>query len=105
METVTKRHLVTSISDKTGLTNKNVTDVLEEFLDTIAKEISNGNKVVIRNFGSFEPKVNKEKIAHNPQNPNQKVKVPARAVVKFKPGKTLKQKVAISLPKINSQMA
>lgn len=102
METVTKRDLVTRISDETGLTNKNVTSVLEEFLDNIASEISDGNKVVIRNFGTFEPKINKEKIAHNPQNPDQKVRVPARAVVRFRAGKTLKQKVAVSLPKISS---
>ena len=53
-----------------------------------------GDRVVIRNFGTFQVKEVKPKVGRNPKNPDQDVPIPARSVVKFKVGKELKDQVA-----------
>ena len=98
MATVIKRDLITHISNDTGLTQQQVTDVLQGALDSIAGALANGDEVVIRNFGSFEVRETKARIGRNPRKPKDEVSIPARAVVKFRPGKTLREKVATSLP-------
>ena len=91
MGTITKRDLVVQISDQTGLTQHQVFDVLQLFLDNITSHLAQNNEVVLRNFGTFEIRVAKAKIGRNPNNPEKDVPIPARAIVKFKPGKELKE--------------
>ena len=100
MGTITKRDLVLQISDQTGLTQHQVFDVLQLFLDNITSHLAQNNEVVLRNFGTFEVRVAKAKIGRNPNNPKKDVPIPARAIVKFKPGKELKVKVATLLPEL-----
>ena len=100
METVTKRDLVTKLSNKTGLNQAEVLNVLETLLDTVTGELAKGNAVVMRNFGSFKVREMKGKVGRNPKNPGQDMKIPPRAVVKFKPGKQMKERVARILPMI-----
>ena len=100
MQTITKRDLVTQISNKTNMGQAQVLEVLESFLSTVTGELAEGNTVVIRNFGSFQVREMKGKIGRNPKNPGLDMKIPPRAVVKFKPGKEMKEKVARILPMI-----
>jgi len=100
MQTITKRDLVTQISNKTNMGQSQVLEVLESFLSTVTGELAEGNTVVIRNFGSFQVREMKGKIGRNPKNPGLDMKIPPRAVVKFKPGKEMKEKVARILPMI-----
>lgn len=100
MDTITKRDLVTQISNKTNMGQAQVLEVLETFLSTVTGELADGNTVVIRNFGSFQVREMKGKIGRNPKNPGLDMKIPPRAVVKFKPGKEMKEKVARILPMI-----
>ncbi|MBT8036205.1 MAG: integration host factor subunit beta [Verrucomicrobiae bacterium] len=100
METITKRDLVTKLSNKTGVGQAEVLHVLETLLDTMTSELAKGNSVVIRNFGSFQVREMKGKVGRNPKNPSQDMKIPPRAVVKFKPGKQMKERVARILPLI-----
>ncbi len=98
MATVTKRDLVIQISDQTGLTQNQVFDVLQLFLDNTTTHLAQNCDVVLRNFGTFEIRVTKPKVGRNPNNPDRDVPIPARAIVKFKPGKELKEKVLQLLP-------
>ncbi len=100
MQTVTKRDLVTKLSNRTGLIQSDVCNVLECLLDTLIAELAKGNSVVLRNFGSFQVREMKGKVGRNPKNPSQAMKIPPRAVVKFKPGKEMKERVARILPQI-----
>ena len=50
METVTKRDLVIKLSNKTGIGQAEVLNVLETMMETITSELASGNAVVIRNF-------------------------------------------------------
>jgi nucleoid DNA-binding protein len=103
MGTITKRDLVIQISDQTGLTQHQVFDVLQLFLDNVTSHLAQNNEVVLRNFGTFEIRVAKAKIGRNPNAPAKDVPIPARAIVKFKPGKELKEKVATLLPELKPE--
>jgi nucleoid DNA-binding protein len=103
MATVTKRDLVIRLSNDTGMTQQQVLAVLQGAVDTITESLAHGDDVVIRNFGSFHVKETKEKIGRNPNRPGSDVRIPPRAVVKFKPGKELKEKVARLLPELRQR--
>lgn len=100
MTTITKRDLVIKLSNDTGLTQQEVFSVVQGALDSITEELAKGNSVVMRNFGAFQVKEVKGKIGRNPKDPSKDVPIPPRAVVKFKPGKEMKEKVAPILPVI-----
>jgi nucleoid DNA-binding protein len=91
--TLTKRDLVTRISDESGLIQQQVLDVVQKTLDYIAESLSKGDKVELRNFGVFEVKVRKARVGRNPNSPEKDVPIPQRAVVKFKPGKEMRAEV------------
>jgi nucleoid DNA-binding protein len=95
--TLTKRDLVTRISEETGLTQQQVLDVVQKTLDYIGESLAKGDKVELRNFGVFEVKTRKARVGRNPNAPETDVPIPARSVVKFKAGKEMAAAV-IKLP-------
>src|SRR5262249_54613881 len=90
---MTKRDLVIRISNETGLVQQSVLDVVQKTLDYIAEAVSQGKKVELRNFGVFEVKIRKARVGRNPNAPEKDVPIPQRAVVKFKPGKDMRENV------------
>ena len=90
---MTKRDLVIRISNETGLVQQQVLDVIQKTLDYISSSVSAGRKVELRNFGVFEVKVRKARVGRNPNAPETDVPIPQRAVVKFKPGKEMREQV------------
>jgi nucleoid DNA-binding protein len=102
MSNLTKRDLAVKVTDRLGsqgqdFTQQQVILVLQSLIDEITETLAKGENVVMRKFGTFEVREMKAKIGRNPKNPDQDVKIPARAAVKFKPGKEMKQKVATTL--------
>jgi len=90
---LTKREIATRISDATGLHLQDVTVVVQKTLDAIVDAVADGRNVELRNFGVFEVKRRKARIGRNPNHPSQTVQIPPRAVVKFKPGKIMTERV------------
>ena len=97
--TLTKRDLVTRISNESGLVQQQVLDVVQKTLDYIAEALSKGDKVELRNFGVFEVKIRKARVGRNPNSPETDVPIPERCVVKFKPGKEMRAEVVKIAPK------
>lgn len=91
--TVTKRDLVLSISDETKLSQQAVQTVVQSVLDKIAAALIRGDKIELRGFGVFEVIVRKARVGRNPNQPERDIPIPARAVVRFKPGKELREAV------------
>ncbi len=60
----------------------------------MTESLAKGENVELRNFGVFEVRERKQRIGRNPNKPEQVVTIPSRRVVKFKPGKVMKQQVA-----------
>ncbi len=88
------------ISNQLGMTQRDVFNVIQTFIDDVTSNLSEGNEVVLRNFGTFQVMETKAKIGRNPRDPEKEVTIPPRAVVKFRPGKEMKEKVAKLLPAI-----
>ena len=98
MATITKRELVLSITNKLGLNGtvirqQDVQLIVQSLIEEITNSLAQGNNVVMRNFGAFDVREMKAKIGRNPKNPAKNVPIPARAVVKFKPGKEMEARV------------
>ncbi|MEY2747551.1 MAG: hypothetical protein RL112_2593 [Planctomycetota bacterium] len=91
-QTITKKELVNRIADRTGQTKVVVKDIVQMFLDEIIEELATGNRLEFREFGVFEVR---DRAARRAQNPRtlQKVAVPAKKVVKFKVGRSMREKV------------
>lgn len=93
MATLTKRDLVVKISDDTGIVQHHVLAVVQSALDCITDSLAAGDTIELRNFGIFEVKLTKPRIGRNPNVPGSEFKIPARATVKFKSGKVMRQRV------------
>jgi nucleoid DNA-binding protein len=94
MANLTKRDIVVKISNDTGLVQQQVFEVVQRTLDLISDTLGRGEVVELRNFGIFEVKLTKERVGRNPNQPGSSFKIPARAIVKFKAGKIMRQKVS-----------
>ncbi len=90
---MTKRDLVVRIADETGLNQRDVSRVVQKTLDHVTNELGAGRGVELRNFGVFTLKTRKKRIGRNPNVPENEVEIPERIVVKFKPGRVMKEKV------------
>lgn len=98
LQTITKKELVNRISDQTGQTKVVVKDILQKFLDEIIDELAHGNRLEFREFGVFEVRERAARVAQNPRT-LEKVAVPSKRVVKFKVGRTMREKVCEDEPK------
>ena len=94
----TKRDLVMRIADETGLIQQDVYKVIQKTLDYISESLAHGENVELRNFGVFEVRERKQRIGRNPNKPEQVVTIPTRNVVKFKPGKIMRERVSGDAP-------
>lgn len=108
MATITKRELAIKVTDKLGsrgieTTQNDVLELIQTLIDEITESLSQGDTVVMRNFGAFQVREMKAKIGRNPKDPAKDVPIPARAAVKFKPGKEMKEKVAATLQLIRER--
>lgn len=90
MATITKRELVERIAESTNQSRVEVKRTIQSFLDQVIEELGKGNRLELRDFGVFEIKVRAERVAQNPRT-LERVKVPARKVVKFKVGRLMQQ--------------
>lgn len=90
MSTVTKKELIDNIADATGEKRVVVKKVVQSFLDSIVVELGKGNRLEFRDFGVFEIKQRRARMAQNPRT-LQPVEVPPKRTVKFKVGRLMKQ--------------
>ena len=90
---MTKAELVAGIAEKLKESKKTVTPIVEAVFSSIEGALAKGEKCTFVGFGVFEVKDRAAREGRNPQNPSQVVKIPAKKVPVFRPGKALKEKV------------
>ena len=90
---MTKADIVAAIADKAGLTKKDAQEALEALLSTITEELVKGESVTLTGFGTFKISARAARTGVNPQNPSQKIQIPAMNLPSFKAGKGLKDAV------------
>ena len=90
--TVKRDKLAQQIAEKFDLSKRLVVDVLNYFVELIAQNIKQGNKVKIPGLGTFKVRERKARTAINPKT-GEKITVPAKRVPRFTPAKELKELV------------
>jgi len=90
---MTKRELVIQVANRLGMTQSDVAKIIGGTFDTISQSLSDGRRWELRDFGVFEVKTRASRIGRNPRT-GDKVPVPERRVVTFRPGKIMKEAVA-----------
>lgn len=86
---MTKAEIVEEISEKLGLTKKDIARVVDIFFEIVKEGLRNEEHIELRGFGTFEVKTREEREARNPKT-GEAVTVPKRKVPYFRPGKELK---------------
>jgi integration host factor subunit beta len=89
---VTKKEIVKQISDRIGLTQLKTKEIVQQTFDAIVDTLISEKRIELRNFGVFEVKKRKARKARNPRT-GDKVDVPPKFVVTFKPGKEMEERV------------
>src|SRR5947207_1026723 len=90
---VTKKEIVKTISDEIGLTQLKTKEIVQKTFNAIVEcLVEEPRRVELRNFGVFEVKERAARKARNPRT-GERVDVPEKYVVTFKPGKEMEERV------------
>lgn len=85
---MTKADIINEIVENTGITKKDVTAVVESFMEAIKDSLAEKENIYLRGFGSFILKRRAEKTARNISK-NTTIIIPAHDFPTFKPARTL----------------
>jgi len=88
-----KAQLVDFIANKTGMTKKDVAASIDAMVEAVVSTVSKGQAVTLTNFGTFVSVRRKASIKRNPKT-GAPVKVAAKDVPRFRPGKQFRETVA-----------
>ena len=89
---MTKKEIVRTISEEIGLTQLKTKEIVQKTFDAIVETLVEEGRIELRNFGVFEVKRRAPRKARNPRT-GDKVYVPEKFVVTFKPGKEMEERV------------
>ena len=87
-----KQDLVNAVAERTALSKKDSTAVVDTVLNEIKEILANGDKLQLIGFGNFEVRTRSARKGRNPQT-GETIEIPASKVPAFKPGKALKDAV------------
>jgi len=89
---MTKAELVAAIAGDADISKAAAAKALECYIKTVATELKKNGKLGLVGFGTFSVNKRKARTGRNPQT-GDKIKIKAKKVIKFKPGKALTDKV------------
>ena len=95
-----KTEMIAKLAKKTGLTKQQASDVINVIFDTdagkgiIAVALDAGDSVTLPGFGTFGTTRRKAREGRNPRT-GESLKIEARTVPVFRPGKGLKDRVRV----------
>jgi len=87
-----KSELVDAISKEADLTKKDAEEALDAVLSNVKESLARGESVTLVGFGTFGVARRAARPGRNPQT-GERIQIPAKNVVKFKPGKGLSERV------------
>lgn len=90
MPTITKKQMIDRIAQKTAQKRVVVKKTVQKFLQEVILELGKGNRLEFRDFGIFEIRERKRRVAQNPKT-LERVDVPPKKVVRFKVGRLLRR--------------
>lgn len=89
----TKEDHVNQVAKKAGIIKEQARKAVDSLLDSVANGLQDDGKVTLTGFGSFQVQEREARKGRNPQTGEQ-ITIPAKKVVKFSPGKGLKDSVS-----------
>ena len=87
-----KGDLVTKVAESADITKAQAADAVNTVFDSIADALQTGDKATLIGFGTFSISERSARTGRNPQT-GATIKIAAKNVVKFKPGKELSDSV------------
>ncbi|MCH2082873.1 MAG: HU family DNA-binding protein [Saprospiraceae bacterium] len=87
-----KGDLINKVAENASLSKSQATDALNAVLGAVGEALKGGDKVTLVGFGTFSVSHRAERTGRNPQT-SESIIIPAKNVVKFKPGKELTDSV------------
>lgn len=88
-----KADLIDLVASETGSTKVDAAKALDAVVNAVTGALSQGDSVSLVGFGTFSVRQRAAREGINPQNPSQKIQIPAATVPVFKAGKALKAAV------------
>jgi DNA-binding protein HU-beta len=101
---VNKAELIDAVAGRGDVSKREVTEIVDAFIEEIKKSVVRGDKVAISGFGIFEAQARKARLGRNPRT-GETVKIKATKLPKFRPGAEFKavvsgaKKIAPAAPK------
>ena len=89
---VTKKDIVSEVSAELGITKVQASKILESIFGKIVNHVSDGEKVQLIGFGSWEARYRSARDGRNPQT-GEPIRIEEGFVPVFKPGKAFKEEV------------
>jgi DNA-binding protein HU-beta len=87
-----KAELINAIGNGAGISKNDAGNALESFITAVEKALKKGDKVTLVGFGTFSVGKRNARTGRNPKT-GKPIKIAAKKVAKFKPGKGLADKV------------
>ncbi|MCF8362013.1 MAG: HU family DNA-binding protein [Prolixibacteraceae bacterium] len=87
-----KAQLIDAMAAKSGLTKADAKKSLDAFIEATGEALKSGDRVALVGFGSFSVSKRSARTGRNPQT-GKEIQIPAKSVVKFKPGSELSESV------------
>ncbi len=86
------KELITELKNRLNLDEDKACMLFDSTIKTIEKELLNNNSVNIQGFGTFEVRKKEERISVNPAT-RQRMLIPPKLTLAFKPSATLKERI------------
>ena len=85
------KEFTSELAERLGYTIKDSSELINSLLASMTQELEEGNMIAVQGFGSFEVKKKAERISINPAS-KQRMLVPPKLVLSYRPSNTLKDK-------------
>lgn len=102
MTSTTKKDIVNTIAAQMQLKQSIVNEVVHRTFEAITEILLREQRVELRDFGVFKIRTRAPRQARNPRT-NERIVVPVRSTVSFKPGMEMKKKIASCFPETPAQ--
>ena len=86
------KDFITELAERSGFTAKDTQKLVNNLIDAMGDAFQQDNAVLVPNFGVFETKKKLERIMVNPST-GQRMLIPPKLVLNFKPNQTWKEKL------------
>ncbi len=90
--TVTLKHIAADLADKHKLPKKQATQMLEDFVTHVVKNLKKGNRIRIGGLGILQVRKRAARMGRNPAT-GETIQIPAKKKIAFRAAKELKEAV------------